>query len=258
MRFRTRLLPLALLALLPAGCTSVQLGGTITAERESLPSPASEEAGQRARFVAGMLPLVSEENERLAEQRRLVLQLQSKQAKGVRLSKNERTRLAVIAERYRLAGAEHPAPQFWSELLARVDEVPVELALAQAANESNWGRSRFAREGNNYFGQWCFEPGCGLVPLRRNKGARHEVTRFDSAAASISSYMQQLNSLPAYAPLRANRAAARAENRPLDAAELADGLHRYSERGAAYVRDIRSMIGLCRQYMEQNNSLARR
>ena len=41
----------------------------------------------------------------------------------------------------------------------------------QAANESAWGTSRFARIGLNFFGQWCYSKGCGMVPKRRNTGA---------------------------------------------------------------------------------------
>ena len=35
-----------------------------------------------------------------------------------------------------------------SILKIRMDEVPVSLAIAQAAKETGWGTSRFAQEGN--------------------------------------------------------------------------------------------------------------
>jgi len=62
-----------------------------------------------------------------------------------------------------------------SELLNRVDEIPLSLALVQAAKESGWGTSRFAREGYNFFGQQCFNKGCGFTPLNRSVGRHHEV-----------------------------------------------------------------------------------
>ena len=41
-------------------------------------------------------------------------------------------------------------------LKIRMDEIPVSLAIAQAAKETGWGTSRFAQEGNALFGQWTF------------------------------------------------------------------------------------------------------
>ncbi|HKJ91279.1 MAG TPA: glucosaminidase domain-containing protein, partial [Oceanipulchritudo sp.] len=50
-------------------------------------------------------------------------------------------------------------PAILDDLRRRVDVIPPSLALAQAALESGWGTSRFAREGNNLFGIWCYTPG---------------------------------------------------------------------------------------------------
>ena len=116
------------------------------------------------------------------------------------------------------------------------------LALVQAATESGWGRSRFALEGNNLFGHWCYEPGCGLVPARRNQGAAHEVAAFDSISESVSRYLHNLNTHAAYAPLRAIRARLRQQDEPPTAMALADGLVLYSERRDEYVDEIKSVI----------------
>ena len=74
----------------------------------------------------------------------------------------------------------------WKKLLERVDAVALEVALAQSANESAWGQSRFAKQGNNFFGQWCYRKGCGIVPKKRDKGGRHEVAKFKSVNAATS------------------------------------------------------------------------
>jgi len=127
-------------------------------------------------------------------------------------------------------------------LLARVDVIPPKLALIQAAKESGWGTSRFARSANNLFGEWCFSEGCGVVPASRSEGRRHEVESFDSVQDAIASYVRNLNSHPSYAPLRERRAALRAAGEAPTALALADGLGRYSERGEAYVQEVKSMI----------------
>ncbi|WP_019895277.1 glucosaminidase domain-containing protein [Hydrogenovibrio halophilus] len=127
-------------------------------------------------------------------------------------------------------------------LLTRIDTIPTSLALAQAANESAWGTSRFARKAHNYFGQWCYQPGCGLVPEQRISGADHEVRAFDHPYESVKSYLHNLNSHSAYADLRRIRAQLRNANQPVTGVALAEGLLHYSERREAYVEELRSMI----------------
>ena len=133
-------------------------------------------------------------------------------------------------------------PAEWETLLRRVDVVPPSLALAQAANESAWGTSRFARDGNNYFGQWCFEQGCGLVPKRRDEGRAHEVATFSSPVESVERYMANLNTHDAYRPLRERREQLRESEAPITGIQLAAGLEKYSERGEEYIAELRSMI----------------
>ena len=128
------------------------------------------------------------------------------------------------------------------ELIRRVDVIPTSLVLAQAANESAWGTSRFAREGNNIFGQWCFDEGCGLVPNRRGEDASHEVRAFASVEAAVRAYFRNLNTHPSYEDLRTLRASMRMQGLPLNSMVLARGLTRYSERGMDYVLELQDMI----------------
>lgn len=154
--------------------------------------------------------------------------------------------IELLAASYGLVPFDIEDPAQWDLLLRRVDVVPASLVLAQAANESAWGTSRFARQGNNYFGQWCFETGCGLVPRSRAKGRTYEVRSFDNARASVESYLNNINTHRAYLEFRQLRAKKRAEGEAISGLELATTLSRYSQRGKAYVREIRSMI-------QQNN-----
>mgnify|MGYP000465840695 CR=1 FL=1 len=129
-----------------------------------------------------------------------------------------------------------------SELLLYVDIIPESLVLAQAANESAWGTSRFALEGNNYFGQWCFRKGCGLVPEQRDDEAEHEVRRFKNARQSVFAYIDNLNINRAYADLREKRSELRQNGQEITGLTLASGLHSYSERGQDYIDEIESLI----------------
>ena len=127
-------------------------------------------------------------------------------------------------------------------LLSRVDIVPPSLALAQSANESAWGTSRFALKGYNYFGQWCYKKGCGIVPARRNAGSSHEVRKFSSGQESVRAYLFNLNTGRAYADLRANRAADRKIGKNPSSLSMSEGLINYSERREHYIKELKSMI----------------
>ena len=162
---------------------------------------------------------------------------------GESLSWLERLSLVRISAQYLTPNAEFENDRArLQELLLRVDDVPRSLVLVQAAKESGWGTSRFAREGFNFFGHQCFNPGCGFTPRRRTKGRTHEVARFESTGDSVRAFVHNLNTHPRYAEFRKQRSALRASGQPLSGMTLAAGLIGYSERGQAYVDEIRQMI----------------
>ncbi len=128
------------------------------------------------------------------------------------------------------------------DLLSSVDIVPTSLVLAQAAYESSWGRSRFAKHYHNYFGLWCFKKGCGVVPLRRDKKATHEVAKFASLSKGIAYYMRSINRNSAYETLRKIRKHKRDTQQPITGVGLAEGLENYAEIGYDYVETVQSII----------------
>lgn len=191
-------------------------------------------------FVSYFVPLINAANAEIIKDRKTALELQSKSAD---LGFFERRSLHSLAENYALQEFDEGNPEHWNELLKRINTVPASLALAQAANESAWGTSRFAQEGYNYFGQWCFKPGCGLVPEKRAAGKTHEVATFSSPADSVKAYIDNLNRNSAYESLRSIRAQRVEKTGSASGIELAGGLLNYSERGQEYVLDIQTMIG---------------
>ena len=127
-------------------------------------------------------------------------------------------------------------------LLMAVDIVPTSLVLAQAAYESNWGRSRFAKHYHNFFGLWCFTQGCGVVPAKRDVGATHEVAKFRSADRAIAYYMRSLNRNPAYQVFREIRQHKRDKDLPISGLALSEGLVNYAAIGYDYVETLQSII----------------
>jgi len=190
-------------------------------------------------FFGFMRPFVEIENAALLKDRERLISL--RKTSGESMSAEDKQWIEAMADRY---GLDSPLsdPKSWDHLLKRVDIVPYPLVLAQSANESAWGTSRFARKGHNFFGQWCFSKGCGIVPSRRDAGSKHEVAVFKSAQHSVRAYLKNINTGRVYAGLRKIRAEQRAKGEALSASVLAGGLTKYSERGAAYVKEIRSMI----------------
>jgi len=187
-------------------------------------------------------PFVDEVNTEIIQQRERVLAIQGKINKAEELSPSDFRYLSTLAELYELDTHDLTDEEFLAVLLRRVDKIPASLALAQAANESAWGTSRFAQHGNNYFGQWCYSDGCGLVPNRRREGANHEVRSFDSVRDSVQAYIHNLNTFPSYQMLRRIRQQLRAQNKPVDGASLTDGLESYSSRGHDYIDELQTMI----------------
>jgi len=194
-------------------------------------------------FFDFMRPIVQAENSRLLQVREHLIAIkQGLEQPGHRSSAEDEAYLRRTADEYGVEFPDMRDSKSWSRLMARVDTVPLRLVLAQSANESSWGTSRFARKGRNFFGQWCFKKGCGLVPLRRNKGQRHEVRAFSSVNASVAAYLKNINTGRVYAGLRKLRSQLRKKEEPVTAHQLAGGLSHYSERGLAYVKEIRAMI----------------
>jgi Bax protein len=220
------------------------VGVTAAAVSALLPAPMPDfreyDAGpaRKAEFFAFVRPLVEAENARVLTERRHLETL----AHRTELGWLDRWWLDRVAQQYRLDPEELPTKELFAELLLRVDAVPVSLALAQSAKESGWGTSRFAREGYNLFGEWCYTPGCGFVPRRRGETHRHQVERFASPEQSVASYVRNINTHESYLAFREERARLRAAGRPLSGIHLAGSLGRYSERRRDYVREVQRMI----------------
>ena len=190
-------------------------------------------------FFSFMLPLVDKKNLDIRKERQFLLFMREKQ--DAAFSSNERRKIKKLGTKYGLGELDIETDGL-SQLLNRVDEIPVSMVLAQAAIESAWGTSRFARDANNLFGQWCYEKGCGLVPLRRNPGSKHEVKKFDSVEDAIEEYLHNLNTNNAYNYLREVRKNLRHNNQILSGNKLAEGLLNYSEMREKYIEEVRAVI----------------
>ncbi len=195
---------------------------------------------RKAVFFKALLPLILLVNEDIERDRQRLALLHQQKKAGFALAPKDRFWLARLAERY---GVSYTGEVDTAALMARVDIVPPSLALAQAVEESGWGTSRFAQDGNALFGQLTWNDRHeGIVPRNRQPGESHRFRAFEDPMASVRSYVHNLNTHRAYRPFRSLRASLRREGKPLDGLRLAAGLERYSERGQDYIRTIRAVI----------------
>lgn len=208
-----------------------------------LPDFAAEPTVQAKKdaFFGFLEPLAEAENARVARLRDEVEQWRARLDSGRALSAETLERLEVITARYYVSDDLAISDQI-DELLIKVDTIPMSLILAQAANESAWGTSRFALVGNNLFGQWCFSVGCGVVPDSRPEGEIYEVRAFEHAGLSVRAYILNLNRHRSYADLRALRAERRAQGLAVTGLDLTPGLLAYSTRREEYVDELNAMI----------------
>ncbi len=198
----------------------------------------TEVTKRKSVFFKSVLPLILQVNEEIVERRRRIWNLRYMQRMGEALGAADRLWLMVMKERYDVPDGD------LDMLLRRVDVIPPSLALAQAAEESGWGTSRFVREGNALFGQWVFSKKRHMVPEQRDNGKRHRIKAFDSLIDGVRAYAFNLNTHRAYGEFRMRRQERRRLGTPLDGFRLAGTLRKYSERGKDYIRSVRIIISV--------------
>ncbi|WP_419798124.1 MAG: glucosaminidase domain-containing protein [Terasakiella sp.] len=192
---------------------------------------------RKALFFKALLPLILKNNEEILAERARVLRLHHRMNLGLDVIAQEKIWLKATFERYKVRG------QKFDQLLKKIDIVPPSLALAQAAEESGWGTSRFVREGNALFGQWTFNQNDdGIVPAQRGDDQTHRIKAFDSIKDSLRAYMHNLNTHTAYKSLRAKRAFMRRTRQPIKGSTLATALDKYSERGEQYILSLKTIM----------------
>ncbi|MEI6858983.1 MAG: glucosaminidase domain-containing protein [Shewanella sp.] len=209
-------------------------------------------AEKKQAFFDYLRPAIRHQNAIITDERHFLIQSTQHLVDGLTLTEAEQFRIEEIANKYQYSHRSITVKTL-NKLLNRADIIPESMVLIQAANETGWGSSRFAKEGFNFFGQWCFKQGCGLVPQSRTAGKTHEVAAFDSVADSVASYMKNLNSNAAYSLLRSIRADLRSQDKLPVADQLVYGLVNYSERQEAYIDELLVMLRQNKQYLVENH-----
>ena len=182
-------------------------------------------------FIQIILPLVIAENNNIKSDRNKLFNILNKNQNTI----NENNWLNLKFKQYGVVNKD------LSTLKIRMDEVPVSMAIAQAAKETGWGTSRFAQEGNALFGQWTWT-GEGIKPAGADNNSTHKVMKFKVLQASIKAYQRNLNTHSTYKDFRSARAQLRDKGQRLDSIILTEYLDKYAETGKKYVKILQQII----------------
>ena len=182
-------------------------------------------------FIQIILPLILEENKKIKLERKTLFSILNKNSNTV----EEKNWLKSKFKQYGVSNKD------LATLKIRMDEVPVSLAIAQAAKETGWGTSRFAQEGNALFGQWTYG-GEGIKPAGSDADDTHKVMKFKILKASVRAYQRNLNTHKSYREFRKVRAIQRDVFGTLNSLELVNYLDKYAETGKDYIVILKKII----------------
>ena len=182
-------------------------------------------------FIQIILPLILEENKKIKFDRKKLFSILNKK-------NNTKAEIKWLNMKFKQYGIKS---KDLLTLKVRMDEIPVSLAIAQAAKETGWGTSRFALEGNALFGQWTYS-GEGIKPASIDNDKTHKVMRFQILQASIRAYHRNLNTHSSYRKFRKLRAEARGNDEKLNSLILADSLDNYAATGIEYTKILKQII----------------
>ena len=186
---------------------------------------------KRELFIKIVLPLILNENEKIIEDRKKLFKILGKNFN----TPGERVWLKRRFREYKIDD------QDLAKLKMRMDIIPVSIAIAQAANESGWGTSRFALEGNALFGQWTWSKK-GISPKNKDPDQNHKILQFQILKASVRAYKNNLNTHNAYKEFREVRAKLRQSGTKITGLALIKYLKNYSAIGEKYTEIIEGII----------------
>mgnify|MGYP001306392338 FL=1 len=182
-------------------------------------------------FIQIVLPLIIEENTKIRLDRKKLFAILNK-------NNNSKSDKDWLLKKFKQYGVKK---NDLSSLKIRMDEIPVSLAIAQAAKETGWGTSRFAQEGNALFGQWTWS-GEGIKPAGADSNSKHKVAKFRVLKASVKAYQRNLNTHSGYKEFRRERAIQRDNDGKLNSLELVKYLDKYAETGVEYTKILKKII----------------
>ncbi len=198
-------------------------------------------SNKKEEFIKTLLPLISYENQKILIDRENLKNIKTTLLDNKTLKNKDLLYLSKIAKKYNISTKNKYKIDLIDQLLTSVDTIPNSVVLAQAANESGWGTSRFAKEYNAIFGEYTYNFSEGVIPLKREEGKTHLVKSFTSFDKSVESYFKNINTHYAYEEFRLMRKIMRDKNNFTNINLLVGTLDNYAEDNK-YVDTINAII----------------
>lgn len=191
---------------------------------------------QKQAFTNIMLPLIDNENQKIMALREKIINIFNDP--NLLLNTKELAFLAKVAKNYKIKDILNE-----KEYLIKIDKIPPSLALAQAAIESGWGKSRFVKEANNIFGHWEYSDD-GIAPKSTYEHIKiaYSIKIFPSIEDSIRVYFRNLNRNLAYKEFRKKRAEFRKKHKLFTGIDASDTLKYYSQLKGEYISRLKNLI----------------
>ena len=188
-------------------------------------------------FFNHMYEIIAKENNKIKDERHFVKEMLSSNILNIDFDSANFRELLEIKQKYKIKHI-YTLPEY----LKKIDIVPTSLAIAQAAIESAWGKSRFVKEASNIFGHWTYNEEIGILPKRRNINSSHFIRVFSSLKDSTSAYILNLNRNLAYKSFQEKRYEQRINNKQPDGLTLSQTMLNYSGIAHEYLVILKDLI----------------
>ncbi|MBP7742453.1 MAG: glucosaminidase domain-containing protein [Aliarcobacter sp.] len=188
-------------------------------------------------FFNYMYEIIENENSAIKQEKAFVQKMLSSNLLSFDFDSSSFLKLLEIKQKYKIRNI-----YTLEEYLKKLDIIPPSLAIAQAAAESAWGKSRFTKEANNIFGHWTYNAEIGLLPKKRTLGESHFIRVFENIKESTKAYMLNLNRNLAYKSFREERYNLRKNNLKPDGLILSQTMLNYSGIAHDYLILLKDII----------------
>jgi len=192
-------------------------------------------AERKKYFIANIFPILHKANQDILLKRNIFFEIEKK-IESNNLNVLEAAILKKLFNEYKVKNND------LAELKKRIDIVPISLVIAQAAIESGWGTSRFAQEGNAYFGQKVIGTKVNGIKPSNSEDPLIKVRSFKNLNDSVKAYLNNLNTHFAYKNFRKSRNELRYFGKTLEGIILVNQLNKYSELGDEYINNVQEII----------------
>ena len=196
---------------------------------------------KKIEFIETILPIIVYQNQKTLIKKNKLIEIKELIEINKTLSDKDISFVKRVAKKYSVNTNSKHKIDIIDELLISVNIIPNSIVLAQAANESGWGSSRFAKEHNALFGQYTYDINSGTIPEQREVGKKHLIKVFLSIDKSVESYFLNINTHHAYKEFRDIRNILNINNLNQSVKSLTKALGNYAE-DKLYVKTLNSII----------------